>query len=219
MTNFCLKASGCHDCFLFLTLLYFLMSLLNQSIYGFGVLSFGNCMFSALVVEILQELHPFIEQMMPISLPCICTEGRSTDSWTASLFCAPLAWLWFSKTLCSSGLKIYKRQGVCPPSVGSSTPTLGSLFWGTCSGEVLWCNFGFLEASSSLSSSLCGSQNSAQCSCRAEPKKKGLIQTKLLSEKQWGKIAGLCLPYIHRIGNVTKYLCCHLHSVQNPKKY
>lgn len=139
----------------------------NQSIYGFEVLSFGNCMFCLLVVETLQELHPFIEQMIPIYLPCACTEGKSTDSWTASLFCAPLAWLWFSKTLCSS--TIYKRQGVCPPLMGSSTPTL---YIPPCSREVLWCNFGFLEASSSLSSFLYGSQNSAQCSCRAEPERK-----------------------------------------------
>lgn len=47
--------------------------------------------------------------------------------------------------------------------------------------------------------------------------KKGLIQMKLLSWKQWGKISGLCLVCIQRIGNVTKYLCCHLHSVQYPK--
>lgn len=31
------------------------------------------------------------------------------------------------------------------------------------------------------------------------------------------KITGLCLVCVQRIGNVTKYLCCHLHSVQYPK--
>lgn len=81
MTNFCLKASCCYDrFFLFLTLLPFLTVQLNQSIYGFEVLSLGSCIFNVLVVEILQELHPFIEQMMPVYLPCICTEGKSTDS-------------------------------------------------------------------------------------------------------------------------------------------
>lgn len=80
MTNFYLKASCCCDHFLFLTLLHFLTFQLNQGFCGFEVLSLESCMFSVLVVEILQELHPFIEQMMPIYLPCICTEVKSTDS-------------------------------------------------------------------------------------------------------------------------------------------
>ena len=156
-------------CFLFLTLLLFLMFQLNQRVYSFEVLSFGSGMFCILMVEILQELHPSVEQIMPIYLSCICIEGKSTDSWTASLFRAPVAWLWFSKNLCSSGLESRKREGVCLPPMGGSTLTL---YMPPRSGEVLWCNFGFLEANSCQSSSWCGSQNSAECPCRAEPERK-----------------------------------------------
>lgn len=170
MTNFCLKALCCYDrFFLFLTLLPFLTFQLNRGIYGFELLSSGGSMFCILMGEILQELHPFVEQIMPIYLPCICAEGKSTDSWTASLFCAPVVWLRSSKNLCSSGLKSCKREGVHLPPAGSSTPTL---YMPPCSGEVLWCNFGFLEANSSQSSSWCGSQYSAECPCRAGPERK-----------------------------------------------
>lgn len=47
--------------------------------------------------------------------------------------------------------------------------------------------------------------------------KKGLIQMKNLSLKQWREITGLCLVCIQGIGNVTKHICIHLCSVQYPK--
>ena len=42
----------------------------------------------------------------------------------------------------------------------------------------------------------------------------GLFQIKSFILQQWGKIIGLCLVHLQGIGNVTKYLHIHLHSVQ-----
>lgn len=92
-------------------------------------------------------------------------EGKRADS-ELHPFCVPVALLWFSKNVCSSGLETHEREGVFLPPFGS---TALSLYVPPCSGEVLWCSFGLLEANSSQSFSWCGSQNWTECPCSAEP--------------------------------------------------
>jgi len=81
------------------------------------------------MVEILQQLHPFIERIMPIYLLCLYTEGKNT----ASLFRAWVAWLWLSKNLCSSGFQSRKKRRYVSSSYGRQYPDFvdATMFWGS----------------------------------------------------------------------------------------